>query len=380
MLETRRYKVVPLTPVHVGSGTTIGPEEYYFDGRELVRFGTANTFGKMTDGERRHYEKVMDGADFLAGIDLVRNVAKRHASETTIYRVAIGDECKARLDVKEVQRDNAVQSMAHVGESGNALIPGTAIKGAIRTALLSERLAKQPAMMEQFGKQIRANSGSRLNVDSVAMERDVLHIGQNAMEADPFRFLTVRDLQVRASGFRVDRFQIVGRDGLPKTGNNNNSGIAIYGERLVAMADGMANASAGTLEIALEQQKQKNRDVKALLGNAVSIGWAELEESTRSFFLRRFEADRERFSPLFGWLKPTWLDVIRNNGLFLRVGRYSHFEAASLDGIRRGWQSMPYRGKAIESGSSRTVCTLQDGKDRAPMGWIWLVRTGGASA
>jgi hypothetical protein len=374
MLERRRYAMVVLTPVHIGTGVSIGPEEYFLDGDWFVRFSTAHVFGLMSDGERLRYEQLMNGSDFQAGIRLVREVAKRHQTECARYRVPVGEACRARLEVLSAQRDNAVQTMPHAGDPDKVVVPGTAIKGAIRTALLSELLQRKPDLVARTERQVWSSPGQRLFVNSRDLESEVIGAPKNRMEADPFRFLTVRDASISASKMRVDQFQMVGRDGEPKGGTGAGGGILIYGERLISLADrlGVKQAAVGVVDIGLDEGRQRDAGVDRVLQGATKLRWTDVEEMTRAFYSRRLAEEMDRFAPLYEWLKPDQLKLAMENGLLLRIGRHSHFEAASLDGVRRGWQIMPRPGKAIAMGSTRTVCRLQDGSKSAAMGWVWL--------
>jgi hypothetical protein len=167
---------------------------------------------------------------------------------------------------------------------------------------------------------------------------------------------------------------MVGRDGEPKGGTGAGGGILIYGERLISLADrlGVKQAAVGVVDIGLDEGRQRDAGVDRVLQGATKLRWTDVEEMTRAFYSRRLAEEMDRFAPLYEWLKPDQLKLAMENGLLLRIGRHSHFEAASLDGVRRGWQIMPRPGKAIAMGSTRTVCRLQDGSKSAAMGWVWL--------
>ena len=374
MLELRQYVMVVLTPVHIGTGVSIGPEEYFLDGDCFVRFSTAHVFGLMSDGERGRYEQLMNGSDFQAGVKLVREVAKRHQTECARYQVPVGLACKTRLEVLSAQRDNAVQTMPHAGDQDQVVVPGTAIKGAIRTALLSEWLQTKPDLVARTERQVWSSPGQKLFVNSRDLESEIIGVPKNRMEADPFRFLTVRDARIPASKMRVDQFQMGGRDGKPKSVTAVGGGISIYGERLISLADrlGKNQAAVGVVEIGLDEGRQRDAGVDRVQQGAIKLRWTDVEKMTRAFYSQRLAEEMDRFPTLYEWLKPDQLKLAMENGLLLRIGRHSHFEAASLDGVRRGWQIMPRPGKAIAMGSTRTVCRLQDGSKSAAMGWVWL--------
>lgn len=375
MAETRQYYVVPITPVFVGSGTSLGPEDYYIDGKEMVRFSTAKAIAVMNDGERKQLERFMDGAGMVEGLQMLREIARREAATTTLYRLPVGDGCLDRLKTLSRTSDQAIQTMPHMLESGHGYIPGTAMKGAIRTAILNGWLQQQPNLRDRYQREIWSQGGYL--PDSRAMETAILGGGQ--FESDPFRFLNVRDVAVHPREMRVDSFQMVDRQGEPK-----GSGIAMFGERLNSAVDGpVCGASvtiplgksevrlpiAGKVEISIETEKRKDPRVANVFGKARTIGFKEQADFCRQFYLGRLRAERERFPNLYWWFDADIESLISKAGIFLRVGRHSHFESASLEGVRKGW-NVQLR-KAIQEGSTRTVCRLRSGY-ASPMGWIWL--------
>jgi len=384
MAETRRYHVVPISPLFLGTGNSLGPEEYYIDRDHLVRFSTANTIAAMTANERNQLEMQMDGASILDGVTLLRQVARRESAKTTLYRLPAGESFRERLASLNRDSDQAIQTMSHAGDSGHGVLPGTALKGAIRTALLSQWLAEDPGKQSSYRADIQRNQRPGINVDSRKLEADVLG---GEFDSDPFRYLAVRDVTVSVEQMQVDSFQMVGRDGSPKGGGSKGKGVAIFGERVRSFIDGnpiigkpleieykggpFLFPRAGRVEISIETEKRKDPRVKELFKGAKEITFKQQMLACRTFYSGRLRAERERFPELYRWLTETLADLFANTGTLLRIGRYSHFESASLDGIRMGWNVQ--KRQPIESGNSRTACPLANG-DLAPMGWLWLVR------
>lgn len=377
MAETRQYHVVPITPVFVGTGTSLGPEEYYIDEKAMVRFSTAKAIAVMREGERKQLEKFMDGAGMVEGIQMLREVARREAS-TTLYRLPVGDECLERLRSLSRTSDQAIQTMPHTLENGHGYIPGTAIKGAIRTAVLSGWLQQQPGLLNRYQREIWAE-GTRLP-DSRKLEAEILGGGQ--MESDPFRYLSVRDVSIHPREMRVDSFFMVDREGRPK-----GDKIAMFGERLACAVEGKPTGSevevhhqgrkitlptAGTVEISIEADKRRDERVKRIFGATRSLDFKEQAALCRHFYLGRLQAERRRFPSLYKWFDPVIESLIATTGVFLRIGRHSHFESASLDGIRKG--SNVQLRMPIREGSTRTTCSLKAGSDRTSMGWVLLLR------
>lgn len=101
------------------------------------------------------------------------------------------------------------------------------------------------------------------------------------------------------------------------------------------------------------------------------ITTGELVAAVNAFYRRRWQEEMELFFPTPWRDEPPPADET-GFPLLLRVGRFSHFESASLDKLRQGWQ--PQGKRAIREGSTRAVIEQESG--RTPFGWLALVPRG----
>ena len=57
--------------------------------------------------------------------------------------------------------------------------------------------------------------------------------------------------------------------------------------------------------------------------------------------------------------------------MLLRIGRFSHFESLSVDGLREGY-NIQARKPITNMGATRTRCLMENGRPPMPFGWLLL--------
>jgi len=419
-----RFRATPLTPIHIGDGNSLAPEDYLIEGDHLVQFNRAATLRDMKPETRRQLEERLDRNDFQAAQEILRkSVQARHHR----CRIQIGAESKADLlkavgnPLDPVVRQRAVQGFVRNPLTGQPFLPGSSIKGAIRTAVVSQllgtaeiaRLHEQARPLVRFEERRRTERRERQNkpplnaqeqermlaetkiaAHAQLVERIALGYGgynterrkvTERLERDPFRLIRVSDADIGAEATRVDQVWLH----LP--GNAEGSaGIQMHYERLLSRAD-TPGIHAFPVTVEIDDVAARHPEVRKLLGQALDFD--RLRQACNTFYWRRMNIELDRFFPAReeAW-KNTYNKVkiglaVRNaeskliltpppwpNRLLLRVGRFSHFESLSVDDFRQGWNIQ--KRKYITEGSTRTLCRARFGNDGqstpVPFGWLLL--------
>lgn len=180
-------KIEIITPVHVGSG-------------EILRKGNDYVCGKDTEGNDIigivNPEKVvkligMEHLDaWVTGIENGRStddIVRQYAPKANIY-----DYTTRRIDVYACEMPADMKEFMHDG-LGRPYIPGSSIKGAIRTAVLATIANSMP----ENTPPIRDVKGK---ITAAAMEK--LSFGDDPKK-DVFRFLHVGDAMFGKQGYRT---------------------------------------------------------------------------------------------------------------------------------------------------------------------------------
>lgn len=379
-----RFRATPLTPIHVGDGTTLAPEDYLIEGDHLIQFSRAATLRDMKPEIRRQLEERLDRNDFQAAQEILRkSVQPRHHR----CRIQIGAESKADLlkavgnPLDPVVRQRAVQGFVRNPLTGQPYLPGSALKGAIRTAVVNHYTQKHLPSLKQTVSPLLENSSQRRNAWK-ALETEALNFEFRQLQEDPFRLVKVADVELPANRTRVDKVWPVKRDGREDT-----KGIQMHFERLLSRGDGIED---GGFTVELELDEQATGDARVKVGRR--LDYETIRLACNSFYTGRILAEQRRFfadaqppERIFGAqglikINPDKVLVaksIQERGLLLRVGRFSHFESLSVDHLRQGWNAQKKQPfKPGEEGSSRTLCrcrsTAAETSLALPFGWLLL--------
>jgi CRISPR-associated protein Csm5 len=376
-----RFRATPLTPIHVGDGNSLAPEDYLIESDHLIQFNRAATLRDMPPETRRQLEERLDRNDFQAAQEILRkSVQPRHHR----CRIQIGAESRADLlkavgnPLDPVVRQRAVQGFVRNPLTGQPYLPGSSLKGAIRTAVVNAFTQKHLASIKPVVSPLLENSSQRRNAWKV-LETEALNFEFRRLQEDPFRLLKVADAELPANRTRVDKVWPVKRDGKEDT-----QGIQMHFERLLSRGDGIEE---GGFAVELELDELAVGDTRVKVGRR--LDFETIRRACISFYAGRILAERRRFfaeaqppEPIFGAqglikINPDKVLVaksIQERGLLLRVGRFSHFESLSVDHLRQGWNVQARR--SITEGSSRTLCRCRSDTEGAsmalPFGWLLL--------
>ena len=174
--------LTPLTPIHIGTGETIEPYEYVITDR-LYKFRPEEFVAGLDAREQERFLKLA-GHDPIVMREFVRNRFKNIKPDIE-YKA---DVHPTALKVYEERLRNIKSDLSIspcIKSGGAPYIPGSSLKGAIRTAVLYNRVEvpvterdARKLEAETFGYDIRRRNGSYQRPD---------------MTRDPFKFLKVGD-------------------------------------------------------------------------------------------------------------------------------------------------------------------------------------------
>jgi CRISPR-associated protein Csm5 len=345
----RLFDAYPISPVHVGSGDKLSLDDYTLDGDTLIRFNASAALAALRPADAQKYVSAIDQNRFQDARRLLLTTAARHIR----YKVPMGPECAKELCVAMQEPDRRtgdVWALQRNPVTGEVIIPGSAVKGAIRTALLSSRLPEARAAQLKSLREREADEQLRL-IAFGATNRET--------EKDPLRALHVSDAQIPADKVRVDRARSINRNG------KENPEFQMHFERLLSYADGQRWSFRARIRISPNGTCGLRK-----LGVERPVAWEEITKACRTFFFARLNSDIERFPQS----NSGYIQGIQNWGpgcIPLRIGRFSHFESLSVEGAR---QQRGRDGRVYVCGSSRTLCQIGDQETNTylPFGWVML--------
>lgn len=371
-MTTLRFTATPLTPIHVGDGTTLVPEDYLLAGDELIRFNRSTVLRDMAPAVRRELEDALDKNRFERAQEMLRGACdpRSHA----LGRIGISNESRQALQTlvahpESPVRQREVHPFLRNPISGRPVVAGSSIKGAIRTAIVNQFTQKHlPAVKA-------AVCQADVRRQAQTLETEALNYEFGRLESDPLRLLKVADAELPDGCTRIDRALQFKLD----QGFND---IQMHYERLLSRGDGETLCFG--LELELDDSAIANERVRALIGRELSFDL--IRQACNTFYIGRMLAEHKRFfhedtAPearygaqglvKFQGEKLLVAKSLRDEGILLRIGRFSHFESLSVDELRQGWNIQ--RKKPIEEGSTRTLCRSARISSSAPMPFGWLM-------
>jgi CRISPR-associated protein Csm5 len=374
---TQALRLTPLTPIHIGCGIDFEPTNYVIDDGVLYHFDPAQVPLKPQDRKA-----LIDAAnDKRAALSCIQGFFHDRrdtyaAQARQVVAVAAGVAEQHRQRIRQIAQREAngrnvinlleIERTMHHPHSGMPYLPGSSLKGAMRTAWLDQ-----------------INQGrSRLADDRNAngLEKRLL---EGSFHTDPFRLIDVAD----ASGSGVvskvyfstnHKKRQVFKDEMELTGK----GPATRRECLVG---GQHAALTGELRVdALPGQSRGDKvpgqriEPKALAAACNRYYVQRLDKLLALLEQRGFASPEwcAGVRRLLAALRPTFE---RGEAFLLRVGRHSGAESVTLDGVR-DIRIMQGRGMPARFADEATTVWLAAERenitrgDLLPFGWLLVER------
>lgn len=374
-MTIRALTISTLGPIHVGCDEVYEPSQFVIHGGLLHALDPADLAADLSDNERKQLAALADRRDPIGPLQcFFRDRAERFAALSR-HQVAVAEAIAAEYEQKA---GKAVQK----GDDGRPVyklfpiartafrpidaapyLPGSSLKGSIRTAWLNRQnrgLELPPEDMRD-----RKNRSRRL-------QERLLRYQTGRFEDDPFRHVALADAQPEEDGtppptrvlYAISKKKRVSERGTPE--------LKVF---LETLPDGLPGVLRG--EIRLDARSD--------------IPWDALCDACNAFYRPQLEADLNH-DILGNLLDRDWKQLIggligeelgdlmqARQGFLLRVGRHSGAESVTLEGVRdikilgprvAGKQTSEYRAQTTEKRFASL--TRAGNQGLLPFGWIWV--------
>ncbi|BDI03597.1 RAMP superfamily CRISPR-associated protein [Sphaerotilus microaerophilus] len=331
---TQALRLTPLTPIHIGCGIDFEPTNYVIDEGVLYHFDPAQVPLKPQDRKA-----LIDAAnDKRAALSCIqgffhdrRDTYAAHARQVVAVAAGVAEQHGRRIRQIAQREANGrnvinlleVERTMHHPHSGAPYLPGSSLKGAMRTAWL-DQINDGRARRDAYEK-------------AQQMEQRLL---DGSFHTDPFRLVDVAD----AGGEQVlskvyfstnhKKKRVLDKDGVERQGQ----GLATRRETIVG---GQYAALTGDLRL----------DLLPGQGRSDKVPGQRIEPKALAAACNRYYVQRlAKLLALLeqrGFASPEWCTGVRRllaalrpafergDAFLLRVGRHSGAEAVTLDGVRR---------------------------------------------
>lgn len=373
-----RFTATPLTPIHIGTGDTLAPEDYLLRDDQLIRFNRSAVVRDMTPELRQRLETLLDNARSFEQLaqaqEIIRGACdpERH----TLGRIGISAESRNALqtlvkgdNAGAVGRNREVHPFIRNDITGRPYIPGSSLKGAIRTALVNHYTQQHLTGIGQ------AVARADVRHKAQTLETEALNFEFRHLQSEPMRLFKVADAGLPDGCTRIDR-------ALQYQRGKGFNDIQMHFERLLSRADG--ENIGFEVELELDNLTLADPRVRRLIGRAITFD--DIRKACNSFYTGRLLAEHQRFftddsTPELRYgaqgvvkLPPGKILIaksLRESGMLLRIGRFSHFESLSVDELRQGFNIQ--KKQSIDEGGTRTLCRSARIGEAVPLSFGWLL-------
>ena len=367
-MDIRKIAISTLSPIHIGCGMVYEPSNFVIHEQLLHALDEATLAEDLTDDERKTLGDASSSHEPIARLQtFFRGQAPRFA-ELAKHRVAvvkdIADEY-ARNAGQAVQRGSSGQPVynmfpiartAFQPYDNTPYIPGSSIKGSIRTAWL-DHLNK--------GNPLPGGEKSQDHAASRKLQERLLGYTSKHLENDPFRRVRIADASVDENASPPPTQVLYAISKKKKFSDRGSPELRVF---LETVPEAMPGRFHGDVRL------------------DGAIDWAALCDACNRFYRPQLEAELDH-QLLGALIDPDWKRLVSNllqeemmelisarQGFLLRIGRHSGAESVTLEGLRDikilGERGKPFRANTTEK---RFASHTKRGIDSLlPFGWVWV--------
>ena len=379
-LHNHQLTISTLSPVHIGCGEDYEPTNYVMRDGCLYHFDLVSAVDTFAEQELHELDRISserdpllrlqsfiaERADSLAGVaHTLRPVA---AALYEKYSKVVGRAANVEQGGKKIVNTLEIARTAFNSHNREPIIPGSSLKGSIRTAILD-------ALNQGKTTSLRGRNDGR------DLERELL---QGSFAEDPLRLLKVGDA----------RFVAGEKSLLPRIlfENNIRRKVAVdeksEKQLLSLMREVLPEFNFGVFVADLTVQ-----DLLGVEGGdkasvpKIQLVVTDVIAACNRFYLNIFKREQQRLRER-GCLDEKWdiqagkvLELLEpffkaRAGMLLRVGRHSGAESVTLDGVRN-IKIMQGPGKPAKHQDKATTDWLASEQEKAtcnlmPFGWIFV--------
>ena len=372
-LQHYKLSISTLSPVHIGCGEDYEPTNYVMDDQCLHYFDVLGLADALSEDDRKKLDHVnksktplLEIQKFFFECKETLIVQKKHTRIVSPdlfkkYSDVIGKAASVEQDGKKRINTLEIARTSYNSHTQMPIIPGSSLKGAIRTAFLNELNQARPTKLPPK-----------------ELEKELL---KGAFQTDPMRLIKISDASCNENrNSLVPRivFENNVRRVPLQAGKPTRQLLSLMREVIPAF-----NFQSFSSDLTI----QDLLGVKTDLTPNLRLSIEGICKACNSFYLEIFTREHTRFLER-GCLQPIWakqastiLELIKpfiakNAGMMLRVGRHSGAESVTIDGVRN-IKIMKGPGKPPSFEKKATTDWLAGEHEKSevnliPFGWIFI--------
>lgn len=332
-----KLKCEILSPVHIGTGSEIEPFDYIIKDNKFYKISLEDFLLSLTAEEQAEFNKLLDTTE----INRIREFITRHWNPKRCppeYSADVSDEVIKTYNENIDNIENQLLINPFIRTNKLPYVPGSSLKGAIRTAIISE-LASET----NYIKDLR-------NIEAEVLKCQTSR-GRLDAKKDPFRGVRIKDGHLPPNATIISKVVNVGKD---KNGKLKPLSIQMFNEVTYSCLSGKP------LEFETELTIDSNLQDTHWLGKNINI--ESIRETCNVFYLDKLEKEKIFYSgtEIEEIISPLSKTKFDENYFLVRIGRYSGVESVTIDKYRK---PRPPGGKGW--GKTKNLSDL-----KYPLGWV----------
>ena len=389
-MDQKRYTLTPLTAVHIGTGEEVTPLDYKlankigdldFKKPMYVKFSSDRILKRLIEEGREKDLTDFERASVKGNMKDLQEFFQNHC-------ISIGDTdypCditagflktyNANLNKDPLKNAAKVLQMYHIEGTPRPFIPGSSIKGSIRTALLNnylDNLSNQDyQLLQRNFKQEKFPENYEKKLQKELLEyRDT--------KDDPFRTILIPDCPFKATGTQlVGGLKIVSfnktAEELESVGTQIQAevlkGVLLGGKNVVSELQMSINVDLQKIAFSVRQKVDTSKCIKTISFNDIITAcnhfyWDEFLEEYNKFY----KSVSDGTTDIIEKLKKELEQAVNTKGqCIIRIGRWSQVEFVTFETNFRSPKTPKIKGKQMGFGTTRTL--LDYNGNYVPMGW-----------
>jgi len=378
-----RYKIIieAISPIHIGCDEVLSPVEFVIDSeeRKLIKFSLFDLLGALSLEEKNELDRISNKKDPSALVELYKFYAYRVKDKikklTNIKKYDIPYELAKRYDeVLRLTQDEILQNFNNFEIprtyfnplTEQPIIPGSSLKGALRTGYLEFLLKKNennPSIREIIERVNNINLRTRrreINEIMETLEKQLLNCPNPSK--DPFGALKISDLNPISPIETKILYQV----NVSKQKGETRGRLTLPIEVIPPGAK-----FEGILEIKVEAENLKQNPVKIEMSKLIEGVWGHF----RMILKNECDLAKNIGFKIFGLQECHKIDSKESKAILIKLGKHSGAEAMTIDKIRK--ILIRREGGRTEYQTSPTTIWLaseqkKNNSQAMPFGWVLL--------
>src|SRR5581483_2857673 len=227
--ESFPITLTPLTPLHIGDGSQLEAYEYTVVKDRFYRLSLDRLLARLTPAERESINRYVERD--LVGL---RKFVREHFSpDIAEYQAAASPRFREVYEKKLSEAQNQMIVFPFMRSLGAPLIPGSSLKGALRTAIL-DRLIASPISSQTYADTLEAET-----------LRYMSDRGRPDIPSDPLKGLRISDIAISAEHIVAEQIETKKKE----AGRLTDMSLQILQEVTISLVTGQEISLTGEIRI-----------------------------------------------------------------------------------------------------------------------------------